>query len=293
MNAVATPKLPPPPRSAQKRSGSDSAVTSRSSPSAVTRSNGEQVVGGEAVLRHQPAEAAAERQPGDARRRDRAAGHREAVLGRRGVHVGPIAAALGSSGARVRIDIHRPHLREVDHHRVVHDRTARDVVTAAAYADVEPGLAGEANRLRDVVCIRAAHDHGRAAIDQAVVHLAGVVVPVVLRPEHSAGRRSSRGRTAPARRRSLPSEPPCSCRTYAAAESSAAQARLRSARASLRPCRAGRGRTRATMWRPRPRTRRRPKRHQAPSSRTRRPRTGCHRDGGRESFEGPPRSGRV
>ena len=44
--------------------------------------DGQQVVGGQAVLGHQPAEAAAERQPGDSGRGDRTAGDGEAVLAR-------------------------------------------------------------------------------------------------------------------------------------------------------------------------------------------------------------------
>ena len=160
VNVVAMPKLPPPPRSAQKRSGSDASVTSTHVAVGVHELDREQVVGGEAVLRHQPAEAAAERQSGDARRGDRAAGDGEAVLGRRGVQLRPVEPALGPHRARLRVDLGALHLGEVDHHGVVGDRAAGDVVAAAADADVEAGGSREAHAGGRVGCASAAHDHG-------------------------------------------------------------------------------------------------------------------------------------
>ena len=46
------------------------------------------------------------------------------------------------------------HLGQVDHHRVVDDGAARDVVAAAADADLEPVRAREAHGRRDVGCVR-------------------------------------------------------------------------------------------------------------------------------------------
>ena len=59
---VAMPKLPPPPRRPQSSSGFSSSLARTSRPSAVTTSARDQVVAGQAVLAHQPADAAAERE---------------------------------------------------------------------------------------------------------------------------------------------------------------------------------------------------------------------------------------
>ena len=72
------PKLPPPPRMPQKRSGFSVALAVRSWPSAVTMSADSEVVAGQAEAAHQVAEAAAQGEPGDARRGHEAAGGRQA-----------------------------------------------------------------------------------------------------------------------------------------------------------------------------------------------------------------------
>ena len=69
-------------------------------PSAVTSSQADEVVAGEPVLAHQPADAAAERQPGDAGPRDDAARHGEAVQVGLAVDVAQGGAALDAHGAR-------------------------------------------------------------------------------------------------------------------------------------------------------------------------------------------------
>ena len=76
---VAMPKLPPPPRMAQKRSASLLALTCLTPPSAITSSGRRQVVERQAVLGHQPAQSAAERQAGNTRRADDATGGGQAV----------------------------------------------------------------------------------------------------------------------------------------------------------------------------------------------------------------------
>ena len=55
-NDVTTPKLPPPPRTAQKRSACSLALAVTKRPSARTMSTREQVVDGEAALARQVAE---------------------------------------------------------------------------------------------------------------------------------------------------------------------------------------------------------------------------------------------
>ena len=100
--AVATPKLPPPPCSAQNRSGFSSALARH--PRAVGRHqlDRDQVVARQAVLALEPAGAAAERQARDARRRHAPARGGEAVLLGGAVDLGPRAAAPDAGGAGAR-----------------------------------------------------------------------------------------------------------------------------------------------------------------------------------------------
>ena len=65
-NSVTTPKLPPPPRIAQNRSGCSSAEARTRRPSGQDHGGGDQVVAAEPVLLGHPAHAAAEREPADA-----------------------------------------------------------------------------------------------------------------------------------------------------------------------------------------------------------------------------------
>ena len=89
VKVVATPKLPPPPRSAQKRSGSDASVTSSTSPSAVTSSTASRLSAARPCFAISQPSPPPSVQPGDAGRRDRAAGDGEAVLGRGVVQLAP------------------------------------------------------------------------------------------------------------------------------------------------------------------------------------------------------------
>ena len=100
-NLVTTPKLPPPPRSAQNRSGSRPRCACDDAPVGGHDLRADEVVDGQPVPRAQPADPAAQRQPADARVRDQAAGRREAVLLGRAIDVGPRRAALDDArGAR-------------------------------------------------------------------------------------------------------------------------------------------------------------------------------------------------
>ena len=147
----------------------------------------EQVVRREPVLRHQPAEAAAERVAGDPRPRDRASGDRETVPRGGVVQLAPEHAALGCRSRPGRIDGDRLHPGEVDHHAAVGDGAAGDVVPAAADRDLETSPARERERRNDVVRRPATHDHGGPAVDKAVVHGTRLVVARVLRAEDGTG----------------------------------------------------------------------------------------------------------
>ena len=99
---AAMPKLPPPPRIAQNRSGFSSALARTTRAVGHHHVGGSQVVERQAVLRHQPAEPAAERQAGNPRAPDDAAGRRESVQLRLAVEFSPEHAALSARGPRAR-----------------------------------------------------------------------------------------------------------------------------------------------------------------------------------------------
>ena len=123
---VTTPKSPPPPRSAQNRSGWSSA---RHDLAVGEHDLGaDQRVDRQPVVAHQPADAAAERQPAHAGVRDLPAGHRQAVLLRRGVELAqqraaadPHDAAPGSTSTpvqRAQVDAQRAVAHRAPGHRV-------------------------------------------------------------------------------------------------------------------------------------------------------------------------------
>lgn len=91
----------------------------------------------------------------------------------------PGDAGLHADGASLRIDMAALHEAQVEHHAIVADGTAGDVVTAAAHRDLEAAFDGEAKRIDDVSGSQAARDDGRASIDHAVVHPPRGVVAVV------------------------------------------------------------------------------------------------------------------
>ena len=100
-NCVTMPKLPPPPRRPQKQVGVLGLARVDEPAVGGDDVGADEVVAGEAVLAHQPADAAAEREAGDAGGRDEAAGRREPVRLRLVVDVGPHgAAADGRAPAR-------------------------------------------------------------------------------------------------------------------------------------------------------------------------------------------------
>ena len=147
----------------------------------------EQVVGGEAELRHQPAETAAERQAGDSRRRDRAARDGEAVELRLAVELLPEHAALRAHRPRGGIDVDALHRREVDHQPAVGDGGAGDVVPAAADRELPALLARGVDRADDVRRPAAAGDQRGPPVDQPVVDATHLVVGRISRLENLSG----------------------------------------------------------------------------------------------------------
>ena len=134
------------------------------------------VVAREAVAAHQPSEAAAERETGDAGGRHRAAGRREAVRGRRVVEVAPRRSAAGQRDLAHRIDDDIAHAAQVDHQTAIHAREAGRVVTAAAHGEREIVGARELHRTLDVTRALAERDARGTTVDHAVPHGAPRVV---------------------------------------------------------------------------------------------------------------------
>ena len=145
-----------------------------------------QVVDRHAVAARQPAEAAAEREAGDAGGRVDAERRRQAVRLRLAIEVGEQRAGADARGAARRVDADRVHRRQVEQQAALGDRVAGDVVAAAANAEQHALLGGEADAGADVVLVAAARDQGRTAVDGAVPDLARVVVARVAGSEDAA-----------------------------------------------------------------------------------------------------------
>ena len=155
---AAMPKLPPPPRIAQKRSGFSSCAGAQHAAVGHDHLGRAQVVEREAVLRHQPAEPAAERQAGDA-----GLPTTPPVVARPCSCVSrlnsfqstpPCARAVRAR----RIDVNALHRRQIDHQAAVDRRPAGDVVAAAAHRDLEAERARQLDGVDDVGDAAAAGD---------------------------------------------------------------------------------------------------------------------------------------
>ena len=156
-NAVTTPKLPPPPRSAQSSSGSPSGPAHDRLAGRGHDLGPDEVVAGEAG------------QPGSASRsRRRASGRpmpvspnvppataRSCAPGRRCRRRSTERRRLRPDDPRLRVDLDGAQVAQVDHERAVGDRVAGDAVPAAADRDRQSGRARARHRGHDVVGRRA------------------------------------------------------------------------------------------------------------------------------------------
>jgi hypothetical protein len=129
---VTTPKFPPPPFNAQKRSACWASFAVISSPSAVTISYASGVVAHQTAAAHKPADAASERKAGNARRGDQSACGREAVRLRMTIELAPCEPGLRERCSSRRIDREALHLRDVNHEAVIDKSYAGDVVPTGA-----------------------------------------------------------------------------------------------------------------------------------------------------------------
>ena len=160
-----TPKLPPPPRSAQNRSSFSRLAGDQDWPSAVTTSAEIRLSHRQPEAARQVADAAAERQAADAGGGDDAAGRRQAEGVRRVVEVAPAwrrprrgRCALAGSTGTVRMP------RQVDDDAVVAGAEARHAVAAAAHGQIEAvARARSSTAAIDVGDVRGADDDAPGA----------------------------------------------------------------------------------------------------------------------------------
>src|SRR5215210_1401343 len=97
--------------------------------------NRQQVIAGEAVLTHEKAMAATERQASDAGRAGYPAGSCQTKGLRLMIEVSPGDPTLGADCLAHRINPHAPHTRQVYHQAAVANRKTRHAVAAAADGD--------------------------------------------------------------------------------------------------------------------------------------------------------------
>lgn len=154
--------------------------------------DGEQVVAGEAVLAHQPAEAAAERQTADAGVGHGTAGRGEPEGLGLAVKLAPEHAALRLDRAGGGVDAGGLHQGQVDHQATVAGGKASRAVAAAADGDQEFVLAREIDRLDDVGHPGALGDQAGALVDHPVPELARRIVARVMRTQQRTAQTGSK-----------------------------------------------------------------------------------------------------
>ena len=150
VNDVTTPKLPPPPRRPQNRSGFSVALARTCSPVARTTSAATRLSIVRPCGAGQPADAAAERQAGDPGPGDDADRHRQPERLRRAIDVAEGGAGPDADETGVGIDLDRVEPPQVQDDPVVDGAVAGDVVAAAADRERQAGRACERDRRRDV-----------------------------------------------------------------------------------------------------------------------------------------------
>ena len=171
-NRVTTPKLPPPPRIAQKSSGWSVGVDAQQLPVRRHDVRGEQRVDGHAEGAHEEADAAAERDPAEADRAGVAEPGRETVLADLGRVLDGGQPRAGPRGPALDVDLELVEVAQVDDQPVVDD--AGNAVAAAPDGQREAGLARDAQDLGDVVGVGHADDGEGPAVDAARHDLPGM-----------------------------------------------------------------------------------------------------------------------
>ena len=138
-------------------------------------------IDGEAVLADQPADAAAERQPGDADGARVAERRGQAVGGGRLGELDRGEARLCPGDPRVGVDAQAAHVGEVEDDATVDGAVARHAMAAAADRELELVVASEQDGPRHVACVGRADDCEWSGVQGRLVHPAGSLVLLVAR----------------------------------------------------------------------------------------------------------------
>ena len=178
-NEVTTPKLPPPPRSAQKRSSCSVALAWIGLTGRGHDVRLEEVVDGQPVGARQPADPAAEGQARDAGARDHSGRDRQPVRLRRPVEMAEGRARRDAHPSRVRIDADVRQATQVEHDAALDGPVAGHVVSPTPDREGEPELACRTDDGSDVADTARADDGGRPAVDHPVPDATCVVIAVV------------------------------------------------------------------------------------------------------------------
>ena len=144
----------------------------------------QQVVDCHPVLAHQPRDPAPECEARNPRRGDDAAWSREPERAGGAVELADRDAGLRPDRRPHRVDVGPLHEREIDHQATLGDRSAGDVVAAAAHRDLQGLAPAEVDRVHHIRRVHAACDHGRMPVDQPVVDAPDRVVTRVPPNKH-------------------------------------------------------------------------------------------------------------
>src|SRR5262245_5148980 len=147
---------------------------------------GEKVVNRQTVFSHQPADATAEREPGDSCMTDDSARGGETVRLRLVIDVAPQRPTLDPGPVANGIDAYGPHGREVDHDAVVANGCACDVVASATYRDLQVVVASVTYSRHHIRGADASGDHARTPVNGTVPDSTGDVVLSVVGTDQPA-----------------------------------------------------------------------------------------------------------
>ena len=146
----------------------------------------DEVVAGEAVLPHQPADPAAEGEAGDARCRDLSPGRGKPERARLVVEGAPVDAAFSACRHPRGIDANAAHRRQVEHDPAVAGGVAGHTVPAPANGQKHAVLAREVDPGDHVGHAGATRDQRRPLVEHRVPRPARLLVAFVAGREHVA-----------------------------------------------------------------------------------------------------------
>jgi hypothetical protein len=153
----------------------------------------DEVVAGQAVPTVQPAQAAAQCEPGDTGHRHDAERSGQTVLLRSAVEFAKGQAGARAGRAPVRVDLEPLERGQVEHHAAVAHGVAGNAVPAATDREDEVVLPGEGDPAGHVIGAPALDHGGRSPVDHPVEDGTDTVVVAVLRADEAAPQPGTEG----------------------------------------------------------------------------------------------------